>query len=109
MRAICATVAAAFAFSAVPATHHFMNGQKAKIKGVIMSRDGDTLKLREGGDLVAVVALDDTTKVQVKKGAFKFRREDMDMTALVPGLRVDVDGVGNGQGELSAEKNRVQP
>jgi outer membrane protein OmpA-like peptidoglycan-associated protein len=93
----------------VPATHNFMKGQKAKIKGVIMSRDGDTLKLREGREMVATVALGDTTKVQVKKGAFKFRREDMDMTALVPGLRVDVEGVGNGQGELSAEKISFNP
>ncbi len=58
---------AAVAFGAVSSTHNFLSGQKAKIKGIIVSRDGDTLKLREAGDMIATVALDDGTKVQAKR------------------------------------------
>jgi outer membrane protein OmpA-like peptidoglycan-associated protein len=102
-------VLAAVVFGAAPASHHFLSGQKAKVKGIIISRDGDTLKLREGADMVATIALDDQTKVQIKKGAFKFRREDMDMTALLPGLRVEAEGVGNGEGQLAAKKISFNP
>ena len=100
---------ATLAFSAVPANHHFTAGQKAKVKGVIMSRDGDLVNLREASDVVATVALSDLTKVQVKKGVFKFRREDMDVTALVPGLRVEASGTGNAEGILAAEKITFNP
>ncbi len=100
---------AAIAFGAVSSAHQFISGQKAKIKGVIISRDGDMLKLREAADMVAIIAMDDRSKVQVKKGALKFRRQEMDMTALLPGLRIEAEGVGNGQGQLAAEKITFNP
>jgi outer membrane protein OmpA-like peptidoglycan-associated protein len=106
---VCLLVLSGCAFAVTPVTHQFTAGQKAKIKGFIMSRDGDTLALRESGDLVATVTLDDHTKVQVRKGALKFRRKEMEVTSLVPGLRVDAEGVGNSQGGLTAEKITFNP
>lgn len=106
---LSALALAGLGFASVPANHHFMAGQKAKVSGVIMSRDGDSMTLRESNDLAAVVVLGDQTKVQVKKGVFKFRREDMDLTALVPGLRVDASGVGNTDGQLIAQKITFNP
>jgi outer membrane protein OmpA-like peptidoglycan-associated protein len=100
---------AGLVFGALPTNHHFMAGQKAKVTGVIMSRDGDSLKLREPGDMVATIILDDRTKVQVKKGVLNIRREDMDMTALLPGLRVEASGQGDSQGALAAEKITFNP
>jgi len=106
---ICVLVLNGFTYAVTPATHNFVAGQKAKIKGYIMSRDGDTLLLRESSDVVAAVMLDDRTKVQVRKGALKFRRKEMEVTSLVPGLRVDAQGVGNAQGGLTAEKITFNP
>lgn len=97
------------AYSLTPVVHSFVPGQKSKTKGFIMSRDGDRIKVRESAEAVATIVLDDQTKVQVRKGKLKFRREDMDVTALVPGLRIDVDGVGNPQGELTAQKITFNP
>ena len=100
---------AVVAFGATETTRNFLAGQKAKAKGIIVSRDGDTVKLRESSDLISIIALTDSTKVQVKKGAFNFRREDMDVTALLPGLRIEASGVGNGNGQLAAEKITFNP
>jgi outer membrane protein OmpA-like peptidoglycan-associated protein len=105
----CTLTLAGLVFGALPTNHHFMAGQKAKVTGVIMSRDGDSLKLREPGDMVATIILDDRTKVQVKKGVLNIRREDMDMTALLPGLRVEASGQGDSQGALAAEKITFNP
>jgi outer membrane protein OmpA-like peptidoglycan-associated protein len=102
-------VLSGFAYGVEPVNHHFMQGQETKIKGFIMSRDGDKIKLREGADTVATVVLSDLTKVQVRKGALKFRRQEMDVTSLVPGLRVDAEGMGNTEGELAAEKITFNP
>lgn len=106
---ICVLILNGFTYGVTSANHNFVAGQKAKIKGFIMSRDGDTLLLRESGELVATVMLDDKTKVQVRKGALKFRRKEMEVTSLVPGLRVDAEGVGNAQGGLTAEKITFNP
>ena len=74
----------------------FETGQKAKVK--------DT---KTG--LVVVVSVSDDTKFERKKGAFKFRREDMDVTAMVPGLGIEAEGVGNAQGQLDATKISFSP
>jgi OOP family OmpA-OmpF porin len=106
---MCVLILNGFTYGVTSANHTFVAGQTAKIKGFIMSRDGDTLLLRESGELVATVMLDDKTKVQVRKGALKFRRKEMEVTSLVPGLRVDAEGVGNAQGGLTAEKITFNP
>ena len=91
------------------AAENFQPDKKAKVTGVIQSRNGDliTIKVKKTGD-TAVINLNDGTKIERKKD-LRLRHADMDITAMVPGLTIDVDGVGNGQGQLNAEKITFDP
>ena len=86
-------------------------GDKAKISGSILSRDGDLIRVRDkkSGQQV-VVRIDDNTKVERTKIRFPFyRHADMDVTALVPGLNIEAEGVGNSDGQLAAHKISFSP
>lgn len=84
-------------------------GKKAKIKGTVMSRSGDLIKIsdKKDGSLV-VVDLTDSTQIERTKD-FRFRHADMDVTAMVPGLTIEAEGVGNAQGQLEAKKIKFDP
>lgn len=75
-----------------------------KESGLIISRNGDrlTLKTPDAGNMV--VLLSDNTKVEEPKGAFHVRHKQIGMTALVPGLKIQVQGTKNPQGQLAADK-----
>jgi len=61
-----------------------------KIKGLIVSRDGDNMLLSsDRGKVTATITQD--TKVKLIKGVLGIRYETMGMAALIPGLRVQVD------------------
>ena len=77
------------------------SGEKAKIKGVIATRTGETLVLSSGSGNVTVVLADDT-KVQQPKG-LGLRKKQMSAIVLVPGLRITVDGVGDAQNRVVAK------
>lgn len=80
-------------------------GENAKISGLILSRDGDLIRVHDKklGEVV-VVKLNGSTKVERTKYKFPFyRRVDMDVTALLPGLNIEAEGVGNSVGQLDAE------
>ena len=79
------------------------NGEKVKTKGLITKRDADSLTLRtlESGDLVVV--LTDDTKVVQPKGLLKVRKQEMGFTALMPGLKVEVEGTGDAQNRVVAD------
>jgi len=87
------------------------SGQKAKVKGTIVSRDGDLVKVKDKkAGTVVIVSLVDGTKIERKKGKVEFfRHSDMDVTAMVPGLTIDAEGVGNAQGQLEATKITFTP
>jgi len=69
------------------------NGKKVKVNGLITGRDGESLTLRSTkGAATIVVVLTDDTKVQQPKGVF--RHSEQSVTALIPGLRVEVEGTG---------------
>jgi OOP family OmpA-OmpF porin len=85
------------------------NGEKSKVSGTIQGRDGETMRVRTDDNSVVVVDLTNETKVQLKKGLFHMSKKAMDVTALVPGLRVDASGRGNEQGQLVAEKVEFDP
>jgi hypothetical protein len=78
------------------------NGEKAKVKGLITGRDSDTLTLRtlESGNVV--VLLTDNTSVVQPKGLLKLRKEEMGVTALMPGMKIEVEGVGDAQNRVVA-------
>jgi outer membrane protein OmpA-like peptidoglycan-associated protein len=55
-----------------------------------VGRDGDDIIVKgEAGNVT--VTLTDSTKIKVVKGLLGIRRENMGMTALIPGLRLTVD------------------
>src|SRR5208282_810422 len=82
------------------------NGQKATVKGTIISRDGNLVKLMDmKNHSIDLVTITDTTKIGRRKDlqAF-FRHTDKSVTALVPGLTVKAEAVANADGELEANK-----
>jgi outer membrane protein OmpA-like peptidoglycan-associated protein len=85
------------------------SGEKSKVTGIIQGRDGETMRVRTDDNSVVVVDLTNDTKVQLKKGLFHWSKKKMDVTTLVPGLRVDASGKGNEQGQLVAEKVEFDP
>jgi outer membrane protein OmpA-like peptidoglycan-associated protein len=105
-----ALLAATLAWGVTPNTRTFTAGEKAKVEGTILSRDGNTIKLRGDDDSIGTVDLTEGTKIQLKKGAFIFRRSDkMDLASLVPGLHVEAQGKGNDHGDLVADKVSFDP
>ena len=75
-----------------------------------MSRDGDSLIVRDQkANAFVVIGLTDRTRIERTKKGFKFRHPDMDVTALVPGLTVEAEGVGDGRGGLDARKIAFDP
>ena len=78
------------------------SGDKAKVKGMIASRAGETLIVKSGGETVTVVLTDDT-KTQDKKGLFGLDKEQLSSVVLIPGLKVDVNGTSDDQGRVVAK------
>jgi outer membrane protein OmpA-like peptidoglycan-associated protein len=77
------------------------SNDKVKIKGLITGRTGDTLIVKtSGGDVV--VGLADDTKVQKPKG-LGLRRTQMSAAVLIPGLKIEVNGVGDAQTKVVAQ------
>jgi OmpA-OmpF porin, OOP family len=64
---------------------------KTKVKGLITARTGDTIVLKTTDGSSITVTLDDDTKVQQPKG-LGVRKKQMSAAALIPGLKVSVDG-----------------
>jgi outer membrane protein OmpA-like peptidoglycan-associated protein len=84
-------------------------GKKAKLTGMIVSRDGDVINIRlKDKATVVKVCLTDTTKFERNKD-LRLRHADMDVTAMLPGLTITAEGVGNGRGELDAAKITFSP
>src|SRR6266849_8223230 len=96
-----------------PQTKHVSSRQatKRKSQGPILSRDGDLVRVldKKSGELV-VVNITDNTKIERKKhGVLFVRHTDMDVTAMVPGLRIEAEGVANSKGQLDASTISFTP
>ena len=76
--------------------------QSLKVKGVIISRAGNTMTLKADTGNVVVV-LNDTTDVQQLEGALKARKKEMSMAALIPGLACEVQGTQDAQNQIVAQ------
>ena len=99
---------ASLALGVTPNARTFTAGQDTKVQGVIISRDGNTIKLRIDDDSIGTVDLTDVTKIQLKKGVFR-HKDKMDANSLVPGLHVEAQGKGNDHGDLVADKVTFDP
>ena len=77
-------------------------GEPTKVEGVIVGRSGNEIivEYTQGAELAFL--LDDSTKVSQTGGLFKARRTDKSMAALVPGLKVKVEGEYNQDRKLIA-------
>jgi outer membrane protein OmpA-like peptidoglycan-associated protein len=105
-----ALVTSTLAFGMVtPNTRTFTAGQQMKVQGVILSREGNSIKLRIDDDSIGTVDVSDTTKIQLKKGVIFHRKDKMDQASLVPGLHVEAQGKGNDRGELVADRVSFDP
>lgn len=108
--AICIIFLSSLAYAAGPNPAQIADGQKAKVRGTIASRNGDIVNVKDaktGKRVVVVIA--DGTKIERKQGAFKFRRADMDVTAMLPGLGIEAEGIGNAKGQMDASKITFSP
>ena len=85
----------------------------AKVKGSIVfpvSRGGDLVSVKEKSGAKIVVDITDDTEIERQHGNVEFfRHTDMDVTALVPALTIEAEGVGNDQGQLIAKKIGFTP
>ena len=79
-------------------------GTKKKLSGVIVNREPDTLILRDqtGGDYL--VSLTGSTKVEEKKGNPFRGAKKYGVTQLLQGLNVEIEGRGDSDGALVADK-----
>lgn len=76
-------------------------GVKQKIQGVISTRENDTFKMRDPGGAETIVLITPSTKVSTH-GRFG-GGEKYPVTYLMRGLRVQVQGVGDADGNLVAD------
>ena len=81
------------------------SGEKMKLKGVVTRRDADTFTVRDLNGVDTIVRLDDRTSVKTK-GGFLRSGANYGQTQILRGLNLEVEGRGNGSGELLAEKIR---
>ncbi len=110
----CASAAillASLTYAATNPTRHLAAGDKAKVAGPILSRDGELVRVRDkkSGEVV-VVNITENTRIERKKHRVVFpRHTDMDVTAMVPGLTIETEGAGNSKGQLDADKISFTP
>ena len=74
---------------------------ETQVKGMIMSRTGETLLVSGEGGRTTVV-LTGETRTKDDRGLFGLDKEEMADTVLIPGLKVKVDGVKDNGGRVVA-------
>lgn len=80
----------------------FAAGQKAKVAGEIVKRDGDSFVVRDMRGENAVVKLTAATSIKEKKLNFFRGAKSYTPAQLVRGLEVEVEGLGDESGALAA-------
>ena len=88
---------------AVLALSSFVAAQSTQVKGLITGRSGSTMAVKTQDSESITVALTVDTQVQEVEGAFKMRKKNLGMTALIPGLPVEVKGSMNDKHQLVAD------
>src|SRR5690242_17297055 len=77
------------------------SGEKVKVKGMITSRTGETLIVKSVEGNVTVV-LTNNTVTKDDKGLFGLDKQQMSDVVLIPGLKVDIDGMSDEQSRVVA-------
>ena len=101
----------ALGFATAHETRQLGAGEKATVTGAILSRDGDLIwVLDKKSSEIVVVNINDNTKIERKQHhVVFFRHTDMDVTAMVPGLTIQAEGLGNSKGQLDSAKIVFNP
>jgi outer membrane protein OmpA-like peptidoglycan-associated protein len=73
-----------------------------KVKGMITSRAGETLIVSNQNEKVTVL-LNDDTKTKDNTGLFGLDKDYMSAAVLIPGLKVEVEGMSDAQGRIVAK------
>ncbi len=81
------------------------NGSKLKFKGVVMGRDADTFTIRDRNRADYQVLITDSTSIKTYGGFLKSGKK-YPVTDILRGLIVEVEGKGDTQGQLVADKIR---
>jgi outer membrane protein OmpA-like peptidoglycan-associated protein len=80
-------------------------GQEGKVKGAIMTREGDEMLVRqESSNDISSVTITDGTKIQRQSGPFNIDHQRKDASLLAPGLFVEIHGIGGDHGNLVATR-----
>ena len=101
-------VGAANAFAQDPQMRTVQAGETVKkFKGVVVKREPDYFTMSEttGGPLTTVILTESTEVKSHKRGAFRGSKEYA-ASYILRGLRLEVDGVGNSDGAIVADKIR---
>ena len=108
---VCVVLLTVLALASAGFAQTITSGEKAKVKGTITSRKGDLVKIQDDktGSPVLVKITDDTKIIRDKSKVAFHRHEDMDVTAMVPGLTIKAEGVGNADNQLEASKITFSP
>ena len=80
----------------------FGASDEKEVKGMITSRSGETLIVKSGVGTTTVV-LTDNTRTKDDRGLFGLEKQEMSSVVLIPGLKVDIDGVSDDQGRVVAK------
>ena len=81
------------------------NGSKMKFQGVVISRDADTFTIRDRSRSDYQVLITDDTSIKTY-GGFLRSGKKYPVTDILRGLIVEVEGRGDSQGQLVADKIR---
>jgi outer membrane protein OmpA-like peptidoglycan-associated protein len=88
----------------LPPPQQTQQGEPTKVEGIIVARSGNEIIVEYMPNTELAFLLDDNTKVSQTAGLFNARRTDKSMAALIPGLKVKIEGVHNGTHQLTATK-----
>jgi outer membrane protein OmpA-like peptidoglycan-associated protein len=86
-------------------TQSIPNGAKMKFRGVVIGRDADTFMIRDRNRTDYQVLLTDNTSIKTYGRFLRFGKKYA-VTDILRGLIVEVEGRGDAQGQLVADKIR---
>jgi OmpA-OmpF porin, OOP family len=90
-----------------PAPQTVPAGKKMSIKGVVISRAADSLRIKDVKAIVTNVTLSDGVRVEVD-GKPITEAQRYELRKIVDGIIIEVQGRGDAQGNLAAEKIKIK-
>ena len=85
-------------------TRSVPDGQKFKVKGIVIMSNADSFTLREPDGTETTVAITGSTKVKAANKDWFRRYKTADASYIIRGLRLEAEGRGNEAGQLVAAK-----